>query len=151
MTLSGENVSLPYGGDRKMSEKSGFEAIPIGLEVGPMEMTLDEETVKERVGLAQWEDRELMDKHHITPPGITIVQHPRMKFMALPEMSVSIWAKSEHEFLKPMKIGSKIFIRGKVVDKYVKRGRNYVVTDYETVDENGEVLLRSRETGIYVE
>ena len=134
-----------------MSKKSGFEAIPIGMEMGPMEMTLDKETVNDRVELVQWEDRELVDKHHVTPPGMTIVQHARMKFMALPELRVSIWAKSEHEFLKPMKVGSKIFIRGKVVDKYVKRDRNYVVTEYETVDETGEVLLRSMETGVYVE
>jgi len=134
-----------------MSEKSGFEAIPIGLEMGPLEMTLDEDSVNERAGLVQWDDRELMDKFGITPPGMTIVQHARMKFMALPELRVSIWAKSEHEFLKPMKVGGKIFIRGKVVDKYVRRGRNYVVSEYETVDEPGEVLLRSRETGVYVE
>ena len=134
-----------------MSEKSGFEAIPIGLEMGPLEMTLDEETVNERVDLVQWEDRELVDKLDITPPGISISQHARMKFAALPDMSVSIWAKSEHEFLKPIKLGSKIFIRGKVIDKYVKRGRNYVVSEYETVDGAGKVLLRSRETGVYVE
>ena len=134
-----------------MSEKSGFDAIPIGLEMGPLEMTLDGDTVNERVGLVQWEARELADKLHVAPPGITISQHARMKFMALPDMSVSIWAKSEHEFLKPIKLGSKIFIRGKVIDKYVKRGRNYVVSEYETVDEAGEVLLRSRETGVYVE
>ena len=134
-----------------MSEKSGFEAIPIGLEMGPLEMTLDEDSVNERTGLVQWDDREPMDKFGITPPGITINQHARMKFMTLPELRVSIWAKSEHEFLKPMKVGGKIFIRGKVVDKYVRRGRNYVVSEYETVDEAGEVLLRSRETGVYVE
>jgi len=134
-----------------MSEKSGFDAIPVGLEMGPMEMTLDEDTVRERAELVQWENREPVEKLHVTPPGMTIVQHARMKFMAVSDMTVSIWAKSEHEFLRPMKIGGKIFIRGKVIDKYVKRGRNYVVTEYETVDEAGEVLLRSRETGVYVE
>ena len=134
-----------------MSEKSGFEAIPIGMEMGPLEMTLDEETVNQRIGLVQWEGKELVDKLGITPPGISISQHARMKFAALPEMRASIWAKSEHEFLKPMKVGSRIIIRGKVVEKYAKRGRNYVVSEYETVDEAGEVLLRSRETGVYVE
>jgi len=133
-----------------MSEKSGFEAIPIGMEMGPLEMTLDEDTVASRLELIQWENREPVDKYGVTPPGITINQHARIKFMALPELSASIWAKSEHEFLKPMKAGSRIFIRGKVVDKYVKRGRNYVVSECETVDEAGEVLLRSRETSVYV-
>ena len=28
-----------------MSEKSGFEAIPIGMAMGPMELSLDEDTV----------------------------------------------------------------------------------------------------------
>ena len=134
-----------------MSEKSGFDAIPIGLEMGPLEMTLDDDTVSARLNLVQWENKEPVEKFNVTPPGLTISQHSRMKFMALSEMRVSIWAKSEHEFLKPMKKGSKIFIRGRVVDKYTRRGRNYLVSDYETVDEDGDVLLRSRETGVYVE
>ena len=134
-----------------MSENSGWEALPIGLEMGPLEILLDGDTVKARLELVRWENREPVDELGVTPPGITIANHARMKFMAWPDLRVSIWAKSEHEFLKPLKVGSRVFIRGKVVDKYVKRGRNYLVSDYETVDEDGEVLMRSRETGIYVE
>lgn len=134
-----------------MSEKSDFEDIPVGLDLGTVEMTLDENTVSGRVGLVQWEARELMDKFRIAPPGLSIDQHPRMRFAKFPDLHAAIWAKSEHEFLKPMRIGSKIFIRGKVVDKYVKRGRNYVVSEFETFNEAGELLLRSRETGVHVE
>ena len=133
-----------------MGSQENFEAIPIGMDLGPFEMTLDDETVKGRTELVQWEAKGLAEQG-LAAPGITISQHARMKFEALPVMKVSIWAKSEQEFLKPMKLGSKIFIRGTVVDKYVKRGRNYMVTDLETVDETGEVLLRSRETAVYVE
>jgi hypothetical protein len=134
-----------------MREKSGWEALPIGLEMGPLEIVLDNNTIEERVELVRWENREPLDKLGVTPPGITIGNHARMKFMAWPDLRASIWAKSEHEFLKPIKVGSRIYIRGKIVDKYVKRDRNYVVADYETVDEDGEVLMRSRETAIYVE
>jgi acyl dehydratase len=133
-----------------MGSQENYEAIPIGMDLGTFEMTLDEETVKNRIGLVQWQAKGLAEKG-FAPPGITISHHARMKFEALPEMKVSIWAKSEQEFLKPMKLGSKIFIRGRIVDKYVKRGRKYMVTDLETVDEAGEVLLRSRETAVYVE
>jgi len=134
-----------------MTEATRFEAIPIGFEVGPFELTLDEETVKEKVRLAQWAEESLMNEFGIVPPGLTISHHARMKFEALPDLKASIWAKSEHEFIRPMKMGSTVTIRGKVIDKYNKRGRNYVVTEYETVDETGEVLLRSVETGVYVE
>jgi len=133
-----------------MGSQENYEAIPIGMDLGTLEMTLDEETVKNRTELVQWQARGLAEKG-FAPPGLTISQHARMKFEALPEMKASIWAKSEQEFLKPMKLGSKIFIRGRVVDKYVKRGRNYMVTDLETVDEAGDILLRSRETAVYVE
>ncbi len=134
-----------------MSEKSSWEALPIGLQMGPLEIVLDNKTVKERADLVQWENREPLDILGFAPPGITIANHALMKFTAWPDLRASIWAKSEHEFLRPMKVGNRIYIRGKIVDKYVKRNRNYVVADYETVDEDGEVLMRSRETAVYVE
>ena len=134
-----------------MSEKSDYELIPVGLDLGTLEISLSEDNVNHRAGLVQWEARELIDKLQLAPPGISIAQHARMKYAKFPDLRASIWAKSEHEFIKPMKIGGKIFIRGKIVDKYIKRGRNYVVTELETVDEAGDVLMKSRETSIHVE
>jgi acyl dehydratase len=130
--------------------QKNFEAIVIGQDMGTFEMTLDEETVKNRMDLVRWQAGGLVEKG-FAPPGLTISHHARMKFDALPKMRVSIWAKSEQEFLKPMQVGSKIFIRGEIIDKYTRRGRNYIVTEMETTDESGEVLMRSRETGVYVE
>ena len=134
-----------------MSGKPGFDDLPIGFEMGPVELTLDDAVVNERMDIVQWAARDMVEKQRIAPPGISIVEHPRMKFNALPHYKAGIWAKSEHEFIRPMKVGMKIIIRGKVIEKYSKRGHDYVVTAYETVDENGEVLMRSRETGLYVE
>ena len=134
-----------------MTEESGWEALPIGLEMGPLEIVLDDNMVQERAELVQWKTQEQLEKLGFTPPGITIRYHAQMKFAALPDLRASIWAKSEHEFLKPMKVGSKVYIRGKIIEKYVKRDRNYVVADYETVDEDGEVLMKSHETSVYVE
>jgi len=134
-----------------MNKISDFDAIPIGMKIGSVEIVLDDPYVRERVHLIQWEAEALIKEDNIVPPGVTINQHAVMKFKALPDMKVSIWAKSEHEFLKPIPIGSRVIIRGEVMDKYVKRGRNYLVTECETVDESGEVLMRSRETAVYVE
>jgi hypothetical protein len=133
-----------------MKGQENYEAIPIGMDLGTLEVKLDEAIIKDRTELMQWQTKGLAEKGFV-PPGITISHHAQMNFAALPQMKVAIWAKSEHEFLKPMKPGGRIFIHGKIVNKYVKRGRNYMVADYETVDEEGELLMRSRETGIYVE
>jgi len=134
-----------------MDNNSTFESITIGNEVGPLEIDLDEKTVKERTEQVQWETKEGLEELNAAPPGITISEHARMNFRGGAKLRAAIWAKSEHEFIKPFKIGSKIYIRGKVVDKYVKRGRNYVVSEYETIDENGDLLMRSRETGLIIE
>jgi len=134
-----------------MVDISGFEEIPVGMDCGVKEVVLDDEYVRSRTGLNQWQDMGLVDDLKIAIPGATIVEHARMKFEAIPALRVSIWAKSEQEFLKPMIMGSTVYIRGRVADKYVKRGKQYLVTEFETLDENGKVLLRSRETGVYVE
>ena len=134
-----------------MSQKQWYKAVPIGMELGSVEMILDKESVEARVQEVQWKIKDLMDNLGLAPPGVTIVEHARMKFRAMPEMRSSIWAKSEHEFIKPMKIGEKVIIRGKVVEKSVKRGRDYLVAEYETVNEAGELLMKSRETGTPVE
>jgi hypothetical protein len=134
-----------------MGEKSLFESIYIGQDLGTVEVSLDEKTVQKRVDLVQWQAGDVVDKLGFAPPGATIEIHPMMKFNKWPTLKAGIWAKSEHEFIKPMKVGSKVFVRGKVTDKYIKRGREYVVSEFEAVDENGEVLLKSRETSINVE
>jgi acyl dehydratase len=134
-----------------MSRESGFQDIAVGKDLGTMEMTVDEKTINDWIALVQWQAKKLLKNLNIAPPGASIERHPRMEFENFPDLRAGIWAKSEHEFLKPLKIGSKIFIHGKVANKYVKRNRNYVVTEYETTDEAGKVVMSSRETGVYLE
>ena len=128
-----------------------FEDIPVGMELESVEMILDKETIDERIELVQWQNRKPLESLGVTAPGLTIRQHAAMQFITFPELRAGIWAKSEHEFMKPMKAGSRIFIRGKIVEKYTKRGRNYVAAAFETRDERGELLMKSIETSVYVE
>jgi hypothetical protein len=135
-----------------MTEKSAYDSIKIGLEVGPLEVYLSEEQIKEYAEAIQWETSEGLVDINAAPPGITIVEHARMNFRGEgAKLRAAIWAKTEHEFIKPFPIGSTVFIRGKVVEKYTRRGRNYAVSEYETVDEHGDLLMKSRETGLIIE
>lgn len=133
-----------------MDLRQKFMAIPIGFDLGQREIVIDDAMVNERLSLLQWQAFSIVDQGNL-PPGATIDQHPKMKFQAMPQLKAAIWAKSEHEFLNPFKIGSKLTIKGKVVRKYEKRGKFHVVCEYETMDETGRVLMRSRETGVHVE
>ena len=56
-------------------------------------------------------------------------------------------AKMQYEFVEPFRAGMRVRTRGKVIDKYEKRGRHYMVTEFITRDEeSGTVLTRGQFT-----
>jgi acyl dehydratase len=55
-------------------------------------------------------------------------------------------AKMEFEFVEPIRPGMRVRSRGRVIDKYERRGKPYMVTEYVTEDENGTVLVRGQFT-----
>jgi len=55
-------------------------------------------------------------------------------------------ARMEFEFLEPIRPGVRVRSRGRVIDKYERRGKPYMVTEFSTADEQGTVLVRGRFT-----
>jgi acyl dehydratase len=55
-------------------------------------------------------------------------------------------ARMEFEFLEPIRPGVRVRSRGRVIDKYERRGKPYMVTEFSTADEQGIVLVRGRFT-----
>jgi acyl dehydratase len=55
-------------------------------------------------------------------------------------------AKMEFEFVEPIRPGVRARSRGTVVDKYERRGKPYMVTEFVTEDDAGTVLVRGRFT-----
>ena len=68
-------------------------------------------------------------------------------------------AKMQFEFVEPLRVGMRVRSHGKVIDKYERRGRHYMVTQFETREEGtGKVLTRGQftqmifpESGVHVE
>jgi 3-hydroxybutyryl-CoA dehydratase len=59
-------------------------------------------------------------------------------------------AKMEFEFVEPIRPGMRARSRGRVIDKYERRGRPYMVTEYVTEDEHGTVLVRDEHGTVLV-
>jgi acyl dehydratase len=55
-------------------------------------------------------------------------------------------AKMEFEFVEPIAVGTVTRSRGRVIDKYERRGKPYMVTEFTTEDDKGTVLVRGRFT-----
>ena len=58
------------------------------------------------------------------------------------ERGYPMQTKVEFEFYRPMKIGEKVIISGVCSDRYIKRGREYVVFTHDVTDETGQHVLR---------
>jgi acyl dehydratase len=59
-------------------------------------------------------------------------------------------AKMEFNFLEPIQPGIRVRTRGKVIDKYERRSKPYMVTEYVTEDETGAVLVRGQFTQMII-
>ena len=56
----------------------------------------------------------------------------------------AIHAKAEHHYLTPPRVGMRLNVTGRIIDKYNRRGREYLVLESETVDEDGTKLVESK-------
>ena len=59
-------------------------------------------------------------------------------------------ARMEFSFVEPIELGMRVRTRGKVIDKYERRGKPYMVTEYVTVDDSGRVLVRGQFTQMII-
>lgn len=55
-----------------------------------------------------------------------------------------VHAMQETEFLNPCLLGKRVQVRGRIADKYVKRGKGYIVVEALCVDEDGVEIMRCR-------
>ena len=62
-------------------------------------------------------------------------------------VDAGLHAQMQFEFVQPIRVGMRIRTRGRVIDKYEKRGRHYMVTEFVTTEEDTkEVLVRGQFT-----
>lgn len=132
-----------------MAQKRPLEEAQVGEELGPIRYKVSEKLVKKSV--------ELVDEPHpwylsnspfggpIVPPLIIASDYIRawsVKFFG----EEPIHTKAEHHYINPAKVGKELIVTGKVTDRYNKRGRDYLVFETVTKDEDGLEIVRSKNT-----
>ena len=56
----------------------------------------------------------------------------------------AVHAKAEHRYLNPPTVGKRLEVTGRILDKYNRRGRDFLVLESETTDEDGVKLVESK-------
>jgi acyl dehydratase len=91
-----------------------------------------------------------------SPPGGPVAHPTLMANQALSLrhskyiVHAGLHAKMEFSFLEPVRPGMRVRSRGRVIDKYERRGRQYMVTEYVTEDESGVPLVRGQFTQMLI-
>jgi acyl dehydratase len=98
-----------------------------------------------------WYFEDAPDSPSVNPFGGPIT-HPVMMgnqalFMRHNKYTIpaGLHAKMHYEFVEPLRVGMRVQSFGRVIDKYERRGRHYMVTRFETRDvDSGTVLVRGQ-------
>ena len=56
----------------------------------------------------------------------------------------AVHAKAEHHYLHPPVIGKELIVTGKISDRYNRKGRDYLIFESVTRDEDGTEIVRSK-------
>jgi acyl dehydratase len=118
-----------------------FDTIAVGTELGPLETLVSPESIREYCH--DWEDpnpwylAESPFGGPVAPPaflaGLTCFQLLGSRYDARSTIGV----QSSHRNLRPIPVGETLVTRGRIADKYVKRGLEYVVVSSTTYAADG--------------
>ncbi|MBI2847110.1 MAG: MaoC family dehydratase N-terminal domain-containing protein [Chloroflexi bacterium] len=127
--------------------KSYSEAQP-GEALGPLEILITPEMAKwwgDGSGDRNpWFTKSSASGRPVVSPTIFHALAYRLRTHAYPGKleNPTLHIQYEVETFKPVKVGEKITAKGKIVDKYIKRGRPYLAALYEFFDEKGDLVAR---------
>ena len=133
-----------------MSRAIPFETIVIGEELGPWSVDITPDAVQRYCD--DWDDHNPLylvgtadGGPAVAPPafmaGLTGFRLLARKYTA----TSTIGAKTEHRNLRPIRVGETMRTEGRIVEKYVKRGLEYVVIESESYNAAGEMVRTSRD------
>jgi hypothetical protein len=132
-----------------MSSLIPFDTIVVGTELGPVETRITDKAMRNYQ--ADWDDPNpwYTDASPfggpVAPPafmaGLTGFQLLSTQF----NTRATVGVKTAHENLAPVLVaeGQKMVTRGRITDKYVKRGLEYVVVESTSYDAAGNPFRRS--------
>jgi len=133
-----------------MQEKITFDKINVGDELVPREFILSEDLIQQYekiIGTNLFYSKDSPFGYRIAPPSIAtafLVHSFYATYPQLERVSGRLHAKQEFEFIRPLRSGQKFVTTGRVVDKYIKRGKKYICYELIYKDIDGNELIKAK-------
>ena len=133
-----------------MSKNIPFDQIKVGEQLGPWFIEVTEQAVRDYCD--DWDDHNPLYLKGTADGGLPVAPPAFMAGLASFRLlgrkynaQATIGTKTEHQNLRPVLVGETLRFEGSIVEKYIKRGLEYVVIDYTAFDAAGNATRRSRD------
>ena len=113
-----------------------YDDIQIGEELGSYEYVLTQEMLDNFRASVQDPDACF--------PTLAVKHDATALNMVYDDQVGGVNAGNEVEFFNPPIVGKRIFVKGRIHDKYLRRDKPYMVIEATAVDEDGRMLERLR-------
>ena len=133
--------------DDKPGAKLAFHEIPLGTDLGSVDYELTESRVRRHREATHQSPYPPLRGQQLAPVSILASDGIRLA-EARYDISESVHAGQRLEIISPPIVGSRITVRGRLVDKFEKGGRQFVVIDTVSQDDAGHLLARGRMVGV---
>ena len=113
-----------------------YDQVEIGEELGSYEYEMTQEMLDNF--------RASIDDPEATFPTLAVKHDATALNMVYDDTTGGVNAGNEVEFFNPPVPGKKIYVTGRIADKYLRRDKPYLVIEATAVDEDGRLLERLR-------
>jgi len=124
-----------------------WHTLPIGHQFEPVTYRVTAEAVAAYTDAVRishpWYDGESPFGGPIVPPTIITSDYSALLAQVLPPFT-GMHARHRLELVKPIPVDAPVRVTGVLEDKYVKRGKHYLVVAYEARAEDGSLYARNR-------
>ena len=133
--------------ETKPKAQLAFHSLPVGTDLGSIEYSVTEELVARHLQATHQSSYPPSGGERLAPVSILAGDGIRLAEAGF-DISESVHAGQRLEVVNAPIVGSRVTVRGRVVDKFEKGGRQYVVIDTVAEDDRGRLLARGRTVGV---
>ena len=128
-----------------MAEKLNLEEAQIGETIGPYRYTVTREMAAYAASKGKISGSRYSVASSLAPSTLTDNDYS-LAFLQKYHAGEAIHTKAENHYLNPPIIGKELIVTGAVSDKFNKRGKDFLVFETATRDEDGREIVKSKNT-----
>ena len=129
-----------------MSNDIPFDDVAIGQELGPRDIPVSEKIVRDYCDEFKDHNPIYLGNSPFGGPVVPALFQATLHDLGLLgtkwDTHATVPSITEHELINPARIGKRLKTTGRIIDKYIKRGMEYVVITSVIVDEDGIEIRR---------